>query len=166
MAYFVIIRGPLGCGKTTIASKIAAAMGAAYVSVDAVLAENGLDVIDTKIGCIPVENFIKADRLMAPAARKNLDGDRIVIFDACFYHREAIDDLMGRLSPYRGFVFSLNAPLEICIERDRKRAAPYGKTAVRDVYRLVARLDYGTTIDISGRVEDAVKEIISRLHEV
>jgi len=162
MAYLIIIRGPLGCGKSAVAKTIAGILRAVYISVDEVLAENGLDGIDPKTGCIPAGNFIKANAIMAPRARKSLDDGRIVIFDSCFYHKESIENLISSLS-YRSFVFSLKAPLEVCIERDGNRPEPYGKSAVTDVYKLVSRFDYGTVIDISKPIKQAADELLSHL---
>jgi shikimate kinase len=34
MEYFVIIRGPLGVGKTTIAKRLAKQLNAKYISID------------------------------------------------------------------------------------------------------------------------------------
>lgn len=164
MAYFIIIRGPMGCGKSTIAKKIAEILRAVYIPVDAVLDEKGLDDIDPKIGCIPAANFIKANEIMVPRARKNLDDGRTVVFDACFYHREPIDDLIGSL-PYKSFVFTLKAPLEVCIERDRRRPKHYGKTAITEVYGLVSRFDYGIVIDISKPIKQTIEEILSHLRD-
>lgn len=162
MVYFIIIRGPLGCGKSTISKNIVKALKAVYISVDEVLAENGLDDIDSKIGCIPAENFSRANQIMIPEARKNLDGGRIVIFDSCFYHKESIDNLISGL-PYKNYVFTLKAPLEVCIERDRNRPKPYGKMEVAQVFKLVSRFDYGTVIDISKPIKKILEEILSYL---
>jgi len=162
MAFFIIIRGPLGCGKSTIARVMAGILKAENIAVDNVLAENGLDGINQKMGCIPAENFIKANQIMVPRARKNLDKGRIVIFDACFYHKETIENLIKSL-PCKGFAFTLKAPLKVCIERDSKRRKHYGKAAVAEVYELVSRFDYGIVVDASKPVRGIVDEILFHL---
>ena len=43
MSYFIIIRGPLGIGKSTIAKALAEILKAEYIAIDKVLEENGLD---------------------------------------------------------------------------------------------------------------------------
>ena len=64
----------------------------------------------------------------------------------------------------RTFVFTLKAPLKICIERDSKRKNPYGKIATMVVYNLVSRLDYGTNIGTENKTpEEVTKEILNLL---
>ena len=162
MAYFIIVRGSLGCGKSTIARRLAKLLKAKYISIDKVLEKNGLDEIDTGIGCIPAGNFIKANNLVIAEARDFLERGKIVIFDACFYHKEPIEHLKSKLS-YTNYVFTLKVPLETCIERDKKRGKTHGETAAKDVYRLVSRFDYGTVIDATKPLEKSIKEIMSHL---
>ena len=42
MTFFVIIRGPLGCGKTTISKLVAQKLKGKYISVDEVLEKHDL----------------------------------------------------------------------------------------------------------------------------
>ena len=42
MSYYIIIRGPLGCGKSTISSLLAKKLDAEHISVDIILEENNL----------------------------------------------------------------------------------------------------------------------------
>ena len=162
MAYFIIIRGSLGSGKSTIAKKLAKILKARYISIDEVLEENKLDDIDTEIGCIPADNFIKANDILLPSAKKCLENNMVVIFDACFYHKEPIEHLIREL-PYPNYVFTLKAPLETYIERDKKRRKTHGEFAARDVHRLVSRFDYGTIIDVTKPLKKSIKEILSDL---
>lgn len=156
MNYFIIVRGPLGIGKTTISKKLTSILNAKYVAIDSVLMKHGLDKIDN--GHIPLSNFIRADNIILPELGKK----RIVIFDGCFYHKEHIDHIIQILQcPH--IVFSLKAPLEVCIERDRNRKKTYGKDAVEAVYHLVSRFDYGINIDLSGSIDQGIKEIITKL---
>ena len=83
MEYFVIIRGPLGVGKTTIARKLASVLQAEYVSIDSVLEESGLDKIIRN--CIPVVNFIKANEIVL--SDKKVVSSKITVFDGNFYHK-------------------------------------------------------------------------------
>jgi len=162
MSYFVIIRGPLGCGKSTIAESLAKILDAEYVSIDKVLKENGLDKVSPDAECIPAANFIRANELVLPTIKKHLQHGKNVIFDACFYHKEPIDHLIQNL-PYDHYVFTLKAPVEVCIERDRKRGKTHGEDAARAVHSLVSRFDYGTIIDVTKPLDNVVQEILSYL---
>ncbi len=162
MSYFIIIRGPLGCGKSTIAERLSKILNAKYISIDKVLEEHGLDKVNPEAECIPIENFIKANKIVLPKVKEKLDNGKIVIFDACFYHKEAIRHLIQSL-PYPHYVFTLKATVEVCIERDSKRGKTYGEDAARAVHKIVSRFDYGTIIDITKSLDEAIEEILSYL---
>jgi tRNA uridine 5-carbamoylmethylation protein Kti12 len=165
MSYFIIIRGPLGIGKSTIAKRLAKILKAEYVPVDLVLEKHGLDEVDENAGCIPASNFIRADDFILPSLEKKLKDGKKIIFDACFYHKGHIEHIVQHL-PYPHYVFSLKAPLEVCIERDHNRKKTHGKDAAAVVYQLVSRFDYGIVIDVSGKnIDQSVKEILSHLPE-
>ncbi|OGC82048.1 MAG: hypothetical protein A2V81_02740 [Candidatus Abawacabacteria bacterium RBG_16_42_10] len=160
--YFIIIRGPLGCGKSTIAEKLADILHEEHINMDMVLDDNDLDQTDPDEGCIPAKNFITANDIVLPEVKEKLQNGQIVIFDACFYHKEVIEHLLQNL-PYSHHVFTLKASLILCIERDSKRNQTYGEGAATAVYNLVTKFDYGTVIDISKSLDEAVKEIVSYL---
>ena len=162
LSYAVIIRGPLGCGKTTVAESLAKILKADHISIDRSLEEHGLDKVDEYIGCVPLGNFIKATDTILPRVEKDLQNGRVVIIDSCFYHKEAIEYLTGKLK-CKFYAFDLKAPLETCIRRDADRQKPHGTAAAKAVYSLVSRFDYGVTIDVTKPLEDAVKDIIARL---
>lgn len=160
MSYFVIIRGPLGVGKSTIAKKLASYFDGEYVDIDNILKKNGLDIIDKNEGCIPVLNFIKADQLVLSDLKNSLDKGKIVIFDACFYHKGHIKDLIKNL-PFQHYAFTLKAPVEICIKRDSERNLSYGDGAVMAVHNLVSKFDYGTIINTDNKTSDETFEEIT-----
>lgn len=163
MGYFVIIRGPLGVGKSTIAKKLADNYNGEYVDIDRILKDNDLDKIDENEGCIPAINFIKADNIILPDIRKKLNNKKIVIFDACFYQKKHIEDLIENL-PFQHYVFTLKAPVEVCIERDSKRKKNHGELAAKAVHYLVSKFNYGTVIDTNNRTpEETLRDIITQL---
>lgn len=88
MAYLIIIRGPAGVGKSTIAKKIAELLNGYYFSFDEIMKKNKLDII--RGDGIPAENFVKANELVIPKARKKLENNEIVIFDGCFYRKKTV----------------------------------------------------------------------------
>ena len=162
MIYFIIIRGPLGCGKSAVARQLATILHAEYIPIDQVLERNRLDKINSRIVCIPAKNFIRANEIILPRVKKSLGKGTIVIFDACFYYKKAIQHLIKNL-PYAHYAFTLKAPVEICIERDKNRHKTYGEAAVRGIHKLASRFDYGISIDITRPLDKSVKEILSYL---
>jgi adenylate kinase family enzyme len=161
MSFFIILRGPLGIGKTTIAEKLSKKLKAKHISIDKILEENNLDREDNNF--IP-EDFIKADNIILADVKKDLSNGKIVIFDGCFYFKEQIEHLEKSLKPFKGFIFNLKSPLETCIIRDSKRKRVYGEQAAREVYELVSKFDYGIKIDTEGKTANSVvKEILDKL---
>lgn len=163
-SYYILIRGPLGIGKSTIAKKLTKSLKAHYISLDQVMAENCLDRIDKKQNCIPPKNFIKTDDLILPEVLSYLNKGTMVIFDGCFYHKQQITHLEKSLKTFQGFVFNLKAPLETCIQRDSQRKKSYGKDAAQAVHKLVSKFDYGIDICTAGKSEAQVLgEILEEL---
>jgi shikimate kinase len=156
MPKIILIRGPLGIGKTTIAKELTERLNAAYFSMDKILEENNIDKIDEKQGCIPKENFIKADNLILPEIKKAIGQGKNIILDGCFYHQEQIEHLKEELKDNKILIFNLKASLESCIKRDRKRKRVYGEEAARAVHKLVSRFDIGESIDTDGKSEEQV----------
>jgi tRNA uridine 5-carbamoylmethylation protein Kti12 len=159
MSYFIIIRGPLVSGKTTISKQLSKLLNAEHIFIDKVLDENKLDKVDPKADRIPVENFIKANEIILPTAKEKFSKGQIVIFDGCFYYKEPIEHLIKNL-PYPHYEFTLKVSVEECIKRDSFRNLVYGEDATRAVYNMVSRFDYGKNIDVSGDLDSAIKQIL------
>ncbi|MFZ1023457.1 MAG: AAA family ATPase [Thermoplasmata archaeon] len=156
MSDFVIVRGPLGIGKSTIAARLARALEAQVISIDALLDELGS--VTWESGYITQRTFREANRLAAVRAARFLRAGTPVIFDGNFYWRSQIEDLIERL-PFPHNVFTLHAPLSVCVDRDRTRAKPYGRKATREVYRKSTEFTYGIEIDANQPLEAIVQEI-------
>lgn len=162
MSYYILIRGPLGIGKTTLSKLLSKKLKAHYYSMDKILADNNLDKRGDE-PCIPARNFIKANEIILSQIKENLEKKNIVILDGCFYHKEQISHLEKNLK-YKGYVFDLKAPVNVCIERDSKRKEVYGEGAAQAVYNLVARFDYGTAINTQGKTtEEVVADMLTHL---
>ena len=161
MTYYIIIRGPLGCGKSTIAERLSKILKAKYFAVDRVLDEHNLTK-EREDGYISQKSFIKANEIIAPEVKKILDSKKIVVFDGNFYWKSQIDDLIERLN-YSHYVFTLKAPLEVCIKRDSLREKTHGEDAARAVYKKSTEFTYGTIIDINRPLDECVKNILSYL---
>ncbi len=157
MSYCIIIRGPLGVGKTTVAKTLAERLAAHYISIDGVLASHDLDKSDGE--CIPVENFVCANKLVLPQVQTALTAGQVVVFDGNFYHQGQLTHLEQQVDvPVYGF--TLQAPLSVCVERDSQRPRVYGVGAATAVYNLVSRVDYGINIDTEGQtLSQTVAEI-------
>ncbi len=164
MSYFIIIRGPLGIGKSSVAKELSEILNAEYISMDSIIEELGLDKVPETEECIPAKNFIKADEYILPTVKKRLDNRKIILFDGNFYHKEQIEHLLNNLSDYEHYIFTLKAPLKVCMKRDKQRAKPYGKWAAMAVHNLVSRFEYGTIVNTENKnLHQVVKEILSYL---
>ena len=156
MSKLIIIRGPLGIGKTTIAKKLAEELSAKYISIDKILEESGLDKEDNNF---TPDDFIKANKIVLPSIKENLQKGKIIILDGCFYFKEQIEHLEKNL-PFKSYIFTLKAPIEVCIERDKKRKKVYGEKEAREVYKLVSKFDCGIIINTENMsVNQVIKEI-------
>jgi predicted kinase len=161
MSFFVIIRGYLGVGKTTVAKKVASKLNAKYFSIDEILAKHKLDHIGRR--CIPLENFVKGNEKILAQAKSLLKKGIPIVFDGNFYHKGHITHLIRKLkAPHK--VFTLKAPLAVCISRDAKRKKSYGKWPVIAVFNLVNNTKYGRTINTHKKTSaQVVKEIVALL---
>ena len=83
MSFYVIIRGPLGCGKSSIAEKLSKILKAKYFAVDEVLDEHNL-TNEWEDGYISQRSFIKANKIIASKAKKVLNIGVPVVFDGKF----------------------------------------------------------------------------------
>ena len=84
-SYYVIIRGPLGCGKTTVAEALAKKLKAKHFSVDKILDDNNLE--EWEDGYISQKSFIKANEIAVRDAEKELEQGKPIIFDGNFYYK-------------------------------------------------------------------------------
>jgi len=156
MGHFIVIRGPLGVGKTTVAERLAKELGAEYISIDRILDEHGL----WESGRL--SEFLRANAFAVERARGILDEGTPVVVDGNFYWKSQIEDLVRTLD-HRHFVFTLKAPLRLCIERDRGRDLPHGSEGARAVYAKSTRFEYGIGVDATGPIESTLCEIRSHL---
>ncbi|MGP8078779.1 MAG: ATP-binding protein [Thermoplasmata archaeon] len=160
MVFYVVVRGPLGVGKSTVSARLARELGAEHVPIDRILDERGLE--EWEGGYISQKSFLRATAIAVDQARGFLERGTPVVFDGNFYWKSQIESLIIQLD-YRHYVFTLKAPLRVCIERDSQRSPPHGKKAARDVYAKSTEFDYGIGVDATRAVEDVVGEILSHI---
>ena len=162
MAYYVIIRGPAGVGKSVVSRILANRINAEVVHFDKIMEELGLDYVQGE-KWIPLVKFLKADEAMAPVFGKKLEAGKNLILDGNFYHKEQIEDLIRKLgSKYA--IFTLRATLEECIKRDKSRENGLGEKATNDVFKLVSAFDYGTIIDTNDKSpENIANDILTKI---
>jgi shikimate kinase len=157
MKKYIIIRGPAGVGKSTIAKKLSKKINSYYISYDDIMKKNGLDIIEDD--AISPENFIKANNIILQIIKEKDS----VIFDGCFYRKEQIEHLLKELNG-EVYIFTLMADLKECLSRNMKRKDPMKKKSIVEVYNLVKSLDEGTFIQTDKKTTDEVIEkIISKI---
>lgn len=164
MSFYIIIRGPLGCGKSTIAERIAKRLKAEYISIDRILDDHNLTK-ELEEGYISQKSFLKANELVIPKAKSSLKKGKPLVFDGNFYWKSQIEDLIKRLE-FPHYVFTFKVPLDVCIERDRQRGKTHGEDAARAIYKKALAFDYGTVIDINRPLDICVREILSYLPKI
>ena len=91
MKKIIIIRGPLGVGKTTVAKILSRNLNADYLSLDQILKENNLESVDG----IPLKNFLTANEIICNLVNNS---EKSFIIDGCFYYQEQIDDLVNKFT--------------------------------------------------------------------
>ena len=162
MSFYIIIRGPLGIGKTTIAEALSKKIQGEHIAYDRILEEHDLEG-DKEEGFISQKNFLKANEIAVSQSKEFLDKGTPIVFDGNFYWKSQVEDLISKLD-YPHYVFTLSAPLGVCIERDDKRNKSYGKGAAEVVYGKTTEFNYGTVIDTNCKTaEEVVDEIKERL---
>ncbi|MBI4232037.1 ATP-binding protein [Candidatus Peregrinibacteria bacterium] len=161
MSYYIIIRGPLGSGKTTISKKLSNILNAEHIAIDDIIDEYNL-ANDKEDDYISQKSFIEANEIAIGKAKEILESGKPVIFDGNFYWESQIDDLLSRLD-FPHYIFTLKATLELCIERDSKREIPHGQIAAEVVYNKTTEFDRGTLIDTTGSIEDSIGKMMIQI---
>ncbi len=159
MSFYLVVRGPAGVGKSAVAKQLAKSLRATYISFDAITDRHGLAVIRGE--GISAANFLAANRIVLPKARRSLNRGRPVVFDGCFYRSRQLKNLIKNL-PFPHAVFSLEAPLKECLLRNRKRKPSLSTTDIRAVYRLVRQVPIGIPIKTAGKPIAAVAREIQK----
>jgi hypothetical protein len=161
--FYVVLRGPLGVGKTTVSTALSEALHGRRISIDAILEEHDLEEWDDDH--ITEASFLRVNDIVIAEALPRIDRGIPVVFDGNFYYRSQIDDLVGRLD-FPHAAFTLKAPLSVCIARDLLRPVSYGEKGARQVFAKVSAVEYGIDVDACKPVSEVVSEISQRLREL
>jgi predicted kinase len=159
MGFYVIVRGLLGVGKTAVSKRLAAEVGAEYISIDRILEDRHF----WESGRL--REFLRAHHVAAALARPPLSQGVPVIVDGNFSWKTQLRDLTDRLD-FPHVDFTLTAPLSVCIARDLRRAAPHGGQAARKVYAKPTAFEYGISVDATVPIRSVVRRIRARLSEI
>ena len=161
MAYFIVIRGPAGIGKSTLSKELTKILKANPIHFDKVMSKHKLDIIDG--GGISAKNFVKANKLVLKKALSSLKKEEVVIFDGCFYREEQIKHLLENL-PYKSYIFSLKAPVNTCVSRNKTRSKDMSDEAIHEVYNLVFKYEFGIPVETHNKtIEQVTKEILGHI---
>jgi len=158
MKKLIVIRGPLGVGKTTVSKLLSRNLHLEYLSLDKIVDDNNL--VPPDADGIPLESYLKANDIIFNLA--NQRGNSFLI-DGCFYYQEQIDDLVKKFDD-NVVIFTLTSHVEKCIERDSKRPKVYGEDSARFVHMVTTKIQAGHEIDNTNlTVEETVKNIMEKI---
>ena len=158
MNFYVILRGPAGSGKTTLAGELAEIYDGVHISIDKVKKGLGLKHSEPE--------KLRVNRVVIPYAKERLDEGKVVIIEEVIYYESQLSEL--EKLPYDKYIFTLTAPVETCLERNKERRQSRGRSTtdadVRLVHDLVSQLKKGIEISTQNRtVRESLNEILSYL---
>lgn len=161
--YYIIIRGPLGVGKSTISEKLKKQLNAELISIDHLLEKYKDEVPKNEWGDILLPGFIAVNNHIKDEIEERLKKGQIFIFDGNFYYKEALEDLISKLN-FKNYVFTLKASLETCMLRNNNRSNSRSEIAAKGIYKITTKFDYGINIQTEDKsIDEVVKEIKSYL---
>ncbi len=158
MKKLIIIRGPLGVGKTTVSNVLAHNLRLEYISLDQIIDDNKL--VPANPDGIPLESYLKANQIILDRATKD---QKSFIIDGCFYYQEQIDDLIKKFDDDIE-IFTLTSHVDKCIERDSKRPNAHGEDSATFVHMITTKIKAGHEIDNTNlTVDETVAKIMATL---
>lgn len=158
MKKLIIIRGPLGVGKTTVSQLLSQNLQLKYLSLDQIVDDNKL--VPANSDGIPLESYLKANQIILDLAKRS---ENSFVIDGCFYYQEQIDDLVEKFDNDVE-IFTLTSHVDKCIERDSKREKVYGEDSARFVHMVTTKIQAGNEIDNTDlTVEETVEKIMEKI---
>ena len=164
MTKLIIIRGPAGVGKTTIAKALAQQLNGIHYNIDQVLVDTGLDVDK---GDIPIDNFLKAQPSIFSEVTDYLKQGKPVIVDGNFYYQEQLDQI-NKEFPGQIDVLTLQASLETCWQRNLARKKDImNRISIEAMHRINTTFEAGKVIETEGKnEEEVIKEILAEIKPI
>jgi tRNA uridine 5-carbamoylmethylation protein Kti12 len=162
VGFYVIVRGPLGSGKTALARRLTESLGGRYISIDQILDDHQLELWDGDY--ISEQSFLAANRFAVRRAEAGVRRGAPVIIDGNFYWKSVLADLVTKL-PYPHLVLTLKVPFSDCVARDAGRTHPLGLENVRMVFDKVTSFDCGLSLDATGSLEDTTRRALRALED-
>lgn len=160
MVFYVIVRGPLGSGKTALSRRVAGAIGGKYIAIDRILEEHDLEQWEDDY--ISEPSFLAANGIAVREAEASLRQGTPVVIDGNFYWKSVVEDLVARL-PHPHVVFTLKVPLSVCVARDAGRPVPLGAENTKMVFDKTTTFDYGVALDATGSLAETTRLLLEGL---
>lgn len=161
MVYYIILRGPLGVGKSTIAQKLSSILQGKCFEIDRILDDYNLTV-DREEGYVSQKSFRRANKIILPKIKECLKHGIPVIVEGNFYWKSQIIDLINHL-PFSHKTFTLRAPLSVCVQRDKNRVKSHGEDAACVVFEKSTEFLYGIDVDATKSLLEVIDEIVKKI---
>ena len=97
MSYYIIIRGPLGCGKSTISEELSKRINGKHIAIDRIVDDPKLITREKEAGYVSQKNFLQANEIAIQEILPLLKQGTPIVFDGNFYWKSQIDDLINSL---------------------------------------------------------------------
>ena len=160
---FLVIRGPHGVGKSTLRNGLMDLLegkNIAFLDIDEI-GEFTNKYLTNKLPKVK-KDLIDVNNIIDMSKNCSYFGFKSIIF-GIFSRKEEEDILYNSLRPrsMENYIF-LNAPLEVCIERDKQREKILGEKIIRDMYEKSCEpREYETIFDTS---ELSLKELTNEIY--